>query len=289
MRIAQLQNSRVGLPLRLRRLARRQNAAAMEGGRLLIERPFRTFTSKSPPLDCIHSRRQLLWIFPTKNDVRFLAGLGPLRMTTDRELPSNELPTNSDIESWIRLAKGGSSDAMGTLLQTFRQYMSIIAEHGLQGEMQAKVGRSDVVQETFLEAQRDFESFRGQTREQFEAWLRRLLLNNLLNCRRKFRETQKRACSREVPLESYDSRQPTELASDDTSPSGRAIRNEEAVRLEQAMSNLPEHYQIVIKLRNHQRLSFVEIGKRMDRSPDNARMLWSRAFESLANAVEQLR
>ncbi len=210
-------------------------------------------------------------------------------MTTDRELPSNELPTNSDIESWIRLAKGGSSDAMGTLLQTFRQYMSIIAEHGLQGEMQAKVGRSDVVQETFLEAQRDFESFRGQTREQFEAWLRRLLLNNLLNCRRKFRETQKRACSREVPLESYDSRQPTELASDDTSPSGRAIRNEEAVRLEQAMSNLPEHYQIVIKLRNHQRLSFVEIGKRMDRSPDNARMLWSRAFESLANAVEQLR
>jgi RNA polymerase sigma-70 factor (ECF subfamily) len=205
-------------------------------------------------------------------------------MKTDREGS-----LDAEIESWIRAARSGSSESLGSLLQTFRQYLAIIAEHGLKGDLQAKVGRSDLVQETFLEAQRDFASFRGKSREQLEAWLRRLLLNNLLNARRKYRETKKRATGREVPLDGGPDSARLYVPSADTSPSQRAVRNEEADRLEQALNKLPPHYREIIVLRNHQRLSFVEIGRRLDRSPDNARMLWSRAFECLAIAVEQLR
>lgn len=196
-------------------------------------------------------------------------------------------PTDIQVESWISEARVGSTNALGSLLETFRQYLTVIAEHGLKDKIQAKVDRSDIVQETFLEAQRDFASFGGRSREEFEAWLRRLLLNNLLNEARKYCDTQKRDCGCELSLDSCDCPQQMQLASDDTSPTQRAVRSEEASHLEQAMNILPEHYREIILLRNHQSLSFVEIGRRLDRSPDNARMLWSRAFESLARAVEQ--
>jgi RNA polymerase sigma-70 factor (ECF subfamily) len=193
---------------------------------------------------------------------------------------------DDEVAAWIESARLGSAEALGTLLQTFRQYLAIIAEHGLKGDLQAKVDRSDVVQETFLEAHRDFASFRGQGREQFEAWLRRLLLNNLLNERRKYRDTQKRDSRSELALDRCDTQQQIELVSADTSPTQRAVRNEEATRLELAMSTLPEHYREIIRLRNHEGLSFVVIGRRLNRSPDSARMLWSRAFESLADALD---
>jgi len=214
--------------------------------------------------------------------VRFSFTFGPIAVKTD-----SDDSLDADIVAWIESARLGSADALGSLLQTFRQYLAIIAEHGLRGDMQAKVDRSDVVQETFLEAQRDFASFRGRGRDQFEAWLRRLLLNNLLNERRKYRDTQKRDSKSELPLDRCDTQQQMQLVSADTSPTQRAVRNEETARLEQAMSTLPAHYREIILLRNHESLSFVEIGRRLGRSPDNARMLWSRAFESLAHALDQ--
>ncbi len=204
-----------------------------------------------------------------------------MSMKTDRE---NRL--DGEVESWIRAARSGSSESLGSLLQTFRQYLAIIAEHGLQGDMRAKVSRSDVVQETFLDAQRDFGNFHGDSREQLEAWLRRILLNNLMNQRRRYRETQSRATRRESPLNVHELSRDRQLASQDTSPSQRAVRNEESVALERALESLPQDYREVILLRNYQRLSFVDIGRRLDRSPDSARMLWARAFETLASLLE---
>ena len=37
----------------------------------------------------------------------------------------------------------------------------------------------DIVQETFFEAHRDFEQFRGQSEPEFLGWLRKILANNL--------------------------------------------------------------------------------------------------------------
>ncbi len=45
--------------------------------------------------------------------------------------------------------------------------------------MRAKGGASDLVQETFLEAQRNFAQFRGKSRGEFRLWLRQILLHNL--------------------------------------------------------------------------------------------------------------
>jgi RNA polymerase sigma-70 factor (ECF subfamily) len=202
--------------------------------------------------------------------------------------PISDTSLDADVEAWLSAARAGSPEALGNLWQAFGQYLALIAHHGISGELRSKIGSSDLLQETFLEAQRDFANFRGETRAQLQAWLRQLLLNNLLNVRRSFRETQMRAVGREQPLPGSRESDGWHPAGDDTSPSDRAIRQEEAVRLERALAELPEHYRLVIELRNHQHLSFVEIGARMNRSEDGVRMLWARAFERLAQALEEL-
>ena len=57
---------------------------------------------------------------------------------------------------------------------TFRHYLLRIAEQELDPDLRAKGGASDLVQLTFLEAQRDFARFHGDTAAELRAWLRRL-------------------------------------------------------------------------------------------------------------------
>jgi DNA-directed RNA polymerase specialized sigma24 family protein len=62
----------------------------------------------------------------------------------------------------------GSGDA-GQLLEACRQYLLMIANDVIGPELQAKLGPSDLVQDTFLEAQRHIDAFRGQTRGELRA------------------------------------------------------------------------------------------------------------------------
>ena len=76
-----------------------------------------------------------------------------------------------------------------------------MAGRELANDPQAKVGASDLAQETFLESPPGFARFQGQTAGALAAWLERALRNNLTDCARHFRAAEKRRLDREVPLE----------------------------------------------------------------------------------------
>jgi RNA polymerase sigma-70 factor (ECF subfamily) len=59
-----------------------------------------------------------------------------------------------------------------------------------------------------------------------------------------------------------------------------AVR-EETAELKAAIARLSVDYQQVIRLRSFQRLSFVDVGRRLGRSADAARKLWVRAITRL--------
>src|SRR5262249_5503480 len=67
------------------------------------------------------------------------------------------------------------------------------------GRLRAKFGASDVVQETFLEAQRIFPRFQGASPDQLRAWLRAILLNKAATYTRSYRDTAKRRPRRDAP------------------------------------------------------------------------------------------
>jgi RNA polymerase sigma-70 factor (ECF subfamily) len=143
------------------------------------------------------------------------------------------------------------------------------------------------VQETFLEAQRDFAQFRGGSEAELRAWLRALLVHNLDNLARGFRATAKRNVAREVavpdaPLgELYAA-----VAAGSKSPSGQAMARERDEALRRALDRLPGPAMQVIRWRNYDRLPFAEIGRRLGRSAEAARKVWARALEELRQALD---
>lgn len=186
---------------------------------------------------------------------------------------------SGDVADWIAAARDGSTEAMGKLAEACRGYLLLVANGELNPRLRGKVGASDIVQETLLRAQLGIGGFRGVGEEQLLAWLRRILLNLLGNVHRDFHETQRRELSRETSLDGFDSaRQPAGVATGGHTPRSAALATEEATLLRQALLRLPEEYRQVVVLRNWERHSFDEIGRKLGRTAEAARKLWSRAL-----------
>ena len=188
-----------------------------------------------------------------------------------------------DLAKWLPEARAGSREALGRALEAHRAYLLLVANRQLDPELQAKGGASDLVQETFLEAQRDFAQFHGGSGDELQAWLRQLLLNNIANFARRYRDTDKRRISREVGLhaETPSGSAGRGLTAESLSPSGQAIANERVQALENALERLPEEYRTVIAWRYQDGRSFEEIARLMHRSENAVRKLWFRAIERL--------
>ena len=192
-----------------------------------------------------------------------------------------------DIAVWIAQAQTGRPFALGQALEAYRLYLLGIAQRELDSALQAKGGASDLVQETFLEAQRDFAQFHGASGDELCAWLRRLLLNNLANFTRLYRGTDKRDVGREVPLEAAaPGRADPGLLAAAPSPSGAAVANEQAEVVRAALTRLPEEYRQVLVWRYQEGRSFEDIGQRLQRTANAARKLFARALERFEQEME---
>lgn len=71
------------------------------------------------------------------------------------------------------------------------------------------------------------------------------------------------------------------LAADGTSPSQRAVLNEEAGKLEKALEQLPDAQRLVFRLRFLENLPLAEVAQHAGVSVGNARVLFLRATERL--------
>ena len=192
----------------------------------------------------------------------------------------------------LTLAQGGDPAALGRLLDGYRQYLTLLARLQLDRAVWAKAGPSDVVQETFLEAHRDFPGFGGATPGELAAWLRTVLARNLANLVRRYKGTRRRDVRLEQDLgvgpgRSADPLAATLPARGDT-PSGAAARAEAGAALADALGRLPPDYREVLVLRNLEELSFPEVAVRMGRSVDGVKKLWARGLARLRALMREV-
>jgi len=172
--------------------------------------------------------------------------------------------------------------AIGSLLEAARSYLLLQAEHELPLALRAKVGPSDIVQETAIDAHRDFLRFRGTTHEELYAWLRTILKHNVMDAVRRFDMTQKRAAKREASLSVVVDRHGiSAFPTDGNSPDHSAIRREDAALLAGVLARVPDDYQKILRLRYWDGLTFPQIATRIGRSDEAARKLWCRALARL--------
>jgi RNA polymerase sigma-70 factor (ECF subfamily) len=186
-------------------------------------------------------------------------------------------------------ARGGSPDELAWLLENCRPYLLRIANEELDADLRAKLGASDLVQQSVIEAQRDFAGFQGATGEELLAWLRRILRHNLDDARRHYRETAQRRVSSELPLADPNGASLGEgLIADITPPLEGSIARERTEALERAVERLTPEYRQVLTLRYDENRSFAEIGAMLGRSEEAARKLWLRAVRRLRGEVRGL-
>jgi RNA polymerase sigma-70 factor (ECF subfamily) len=155
-------------------------------------------------------------------------------------------------------------------LERFRSYLLLLARVQLQGRAPARLDASDVVQQTLLEAHRQREAFRGTTDAERAAWLRQILAHNLADAARaqhRDRRDVSRERSLEAELAQSSQRLADWLAADQSSPSVRAARDEDALRLAAALAELPQAQRDALILQHWHGLTLAQIGERLGRSP----------------------
>jgi RNA polymerase sigma-70 factor (ECF subfamily) len=192
-------------------------------------------------------------------------------------------------EQLLRRAKAGDGPSLGQLLELYRNYLALLARYQIGRRLQRKVDDSDLIQETFLEAYRDFPRFRGNTEAELVSWLRRILASNLANLVDRYCGTQRRDVRLEQELadELDQSARALDwgLVARQSSPSHHAARREQAVILADALERLPEDYRDVLILRHLEELSFPEVADRMARSVHSVKNLWARALSRLRKTL----
>jgi RNA polymerase sigma-70 factor, ECF subfamily len=182
-------------------------------------------------------------------------------------------------------ARDGDKQAAGALLERYRSPLHAAAAAALPPELKAKLSASDLVQRTFLDAQRRLDAFQGESPEMLAAWLRAALLNKLRDELRRF-SSPGRTAAAEVSLDA-DSRMRKGLASESSGPFEKASRAEEQERLSACLAGLPPNYQEAILLRHRDNLSFGEMALRLTLSENAARKLWVRAIAELRKVMSR--
>src|SRR5262249_17022987 len=155
--------------------------------------------------------------------------------------------------------------------------------------LRGKVDAADVVQDTFLKASRDFAEFHGRTEDELASWLRQILAYTVANLVRHYLGTRRRdqRLERELADELDRSSRALDggLLARGSSPSQQATRREQAVLLADALDRLPDDYREVLILRHLEELSFLDVARRMNRSLDSVKNLWTRALARLRRTL----
>lgn len=193
---------------------------------------------------------------------------------------SDPSPLERSFAEILARARAGSPATLGRLFELKRKYLLTVAHRQIGSDLQGKVGASDLVQETFIEAQRGFDRFQGTTEAEFLAWLSAILTNRLSNIARHHRLTQKRAIGRNIS-DAAASIAIRQAMSDMLTPSTQLVAEEEKRRLHAALESMSADVREILVMRIWQRASFGEISEALGCSAEAARKRFLRAVEEL--------
>ena len=172
-------------------------------------------------------------------------------------------------------------------LGQYREYLRTCLER-ISPKYQAKFDASDIVQETLADAQQHLADFRGKSEVELSSWLRRMLTRNLIDAVRKLRSRKRDiATERRLQRSNLRSGQLTSVAirAEQTSPSGRAIKNEEQRQLQSILESLPETQRIAITLHHLEGMTLAHVAAKMNRSTAAVAGLIHRGLVTLQKSV----
>jgi RNA polymerase sigma-70 factor (ECF subfamily) len=190
----------------------------------------------------------------------------------------------------LNQALQGDAEALGRLLEAQRAGLHRMAKRQLEGRIAVRVDASDILQQTFLEAYRGFPQFVGQEMRELLAWLHSILDHKIAGAIRDHTLLQKRDMSRERSIDdTHGGGAPLkeDLGADHSTPSQKAMRGEDANRLEQALATLPDDQREAVRLRHLEGLALADIAVRLGRSTAATAGLIKRGMKALRRRLHE--
>jgi len=176
----------------------------------------------------------------------------------------------------------------GWSLEAYRPYLLVLANLQLDPRLRGKLEAADVVQETLLRAHKHQAECVAESEEARRGWLRKILVNVMLELARRFQAEQRnlaREVSLEEAVEKSSARMEAWLCDGQSSPSQRAQRNEEVFGLAAALLRLPEEQRQAVELRYLQGCSVEEVATQLGRSRAAAAGLLRRGLAALRDLL----
>jgi RNA polymerase sigma-70 factor (ECF subfamily) len=186
--------------------------------------------------------------------------------------PDRQLTDTTDL---LRLARDGDQAAWQRLFEKYRGGLRGAAARKLPREVRRWADADDIVQDVFMSAARLLPNLQFQHAGAFLAYLRRALVNRILD--------EVRRCVRKPATVSL----PLDVASRDHSPLHTAIVRQETARYESALLRLPSRDRAILTLRLQHGLSYQTIALELGMpSPDAVRVASARALRRLIGLIE---
>lgn len=145
-------------------------------------------------------------------------------------------------------------------LERFRVILRFVAARGLNPRYWRRVDPSDMVQKTMLEAHAKRADYRGSSDGELEGWLKSILQFRILDEIRRLHRVADDV-NREVEAERAEAQ-----VRRWTSPLSALIRQENILRLAEAMEKLSDDERRAVELRHLHGLSLAETANGMERS-----------------------
>jgi RNA polymerase sigma-70 factor (ECF subfamily) len=163
-----------------------------------------------------------------------------------------------------------------------RVYLRILAGMNWDQRLAGKLEPSDVVQETLLQAHAQRLQYRGNSENEWRAWLRTILAHKMIDAQRKHGRREKLPQrSLHAAFDESSARIESWLASPGGSPSEEAGRSERLLRLTEALACLPDDQRRAIELHHLDGNSVPEVGRLLGKTTASVAGLLRRGLVEL--------
>lgn len=192
----------------------------------------------------------------------------------------------------LALASQGNPQALGDLLQLFRDKLLRIIHFRMDPRIRSRLDADDILQDAYIEATSRFQDFVDNQKMPFFLWLRFIAMQKLLQLHRKHLGAKARDAGREISIFAGSQPQATSavlaahLLGKHTSPSVAAMRVETTLRVENALNAMNEMDREILALRRFEKLSNSEVAELLEISKTAASNRYIRALQRLKAEVD---
>ena len=182
------------------------------------------------------------------------------------------------------------TDALYRVLGEYRAYLETLKNIQIDPRVRQKFGMSDIVQVTLIDASRDLERIQAMDSGGRKRWLRRMLMNNLLDELRKVlnRQPEVNLEPLRVAAKQSSCRVQKWLAVEDTSPSEKMIGDDEGERLLKALAQIDPRQREALILQKWQGWKLKEIAEHMGCTNGAVAGLHARGLKALRKLLPDM-